>query len=571
VAIRDNVRVRYRDGLILGADELVDDQTYFRAALERRSLARDMFGIAWGLDLVRSGSGIRVSPGVAYGGDGKVIVVREPEDLSPLFDGKPASSDWAVYVELTETTESDKVNTDGSPPLLYCGSPADPRMIEGHRIYLDDVTGQQPARERREGARLEPEADLGGEVESSKNRVCLGMVTIGADDVRSVDATSRAGEAGTTTEQSAAGAQYAGVTAEGIMHPRRWTMMAGREVIPTIQLDPVRGVHLWEPTRAHADLYFDHAGGASFKVTNNGVQLGVSHLVGTTETELLSFSGPPAPEVHVTADLVAEAKLAVSGAASFFGLATMKSGLTVESGKTSVQDIDVALDATFARAVTVTAALTVKGPLTVGDPKSTDAKSIVPATFTGTVEITKTLTVKEDTTLRGPLAVAKTLNVTGATTLTALTASGSTTVNDVNATGTATFNKGVVTKGDGASGVCVELPVAAAVQKGHAAIIDQGGRVVTASATNPTRVIGIFDADTPSGIHARVVVAGVTLGAIDPSQIVGSVQPGDLLVASPSGWLMKPPEPPLVGTLVAKALEPYLTAGAMIRVLVTLG
>ena len=52
MASDDNVRTIYRDGLLLGKDELEDDQNYFRAALERRSLARDMYGIAWGLELM---------------------------------------------------------------------------------------------------------------------------------------------------------------------------------------------------------------------------------------------------------------------------------------------------------------------------------------------------------------------------------------------------------------------------------------------------------------------------------------------------------------------------------------
>ena len=51
MATRDTARVLYRDGQRLGASDLSDDQAYFRGALERRALARDMFGIAFGLKL----------------------------------------------------------------------------------------------------------------------------------------------------------------------------------------------------------------------------------------------------------------------------------------------------------------------------------------------------------------------------------------------------------------------------------------------------------------------------------------------------------------------------------------
>src|SRR5882757_599583 len=95
----DNVRALYRDGLILGADELAGDQSYFRAALERRSLARDMFGIAWGLELVQQPGGIFVMPGVAYGGDGKVMVLRQARELHSQLASLPTTpASVAVYL-----------------------------------------------------------------------------------------------------------------------------------------------------------------------------------------------------------------------------------------------------------------------------------------------------------------------------------------------------------------------------------------------------------------------------------------------------------------------------------------
>jgi len=597
MAIHDNVRPLYRDGLILGADELVDDQDYFRAALKRRSLARDMFGIAWGLDLALSGAAVRVSPGVAYGGDGNAIVVREAEDLSPDLVGKPASTQWAVYLELTETED------DGDPKLTFCNAPVDPRVAEGYRFTLEDVTGQGFASTRREGARIEPDAELNGALDGRQDRVLLGVVMIRSDGSFDVEQAGAALDPSVrpplanAPDPGPAGAQYAGVTAEGIMHPRRWSKQAGSVgVLPAIQLDPDLGVHLREPFIAHEDVYVQRDGGATFRLDNDGAVLNLSHLAGSTDTKLVTFSSPPNPQVKVKADLAAEQKLNVTGASTFAGVVTMQSGLAVTTGNTEVQGLQVDLEAKFAQAVEVDAGLTVKGALTVGDPGSLPVGVLT--TLNGDLDVKKGLTVAGATVLQ------QTLNVAGVTTLTSLNVTGATSFGPISPvtnltvgsltvsthsqlntstgisgilgvsaaatfTGAATFDNRVITRADGSSGICIELTAGGAVTAGHVAALDASGNAVAASSATPTNVIGIFAATATTGNPVQVVVAGVALASILTT--VASIAPGGLLIVGAGGVLITLAAP-APGTLVGKALQQVPMGGTFSRpILVTLG
>src|SRR5262245_55565772 len=137
MAANDNVRVLYKDGLILGADELSDDQAYFRAAIERRSLAGSLYGIAFGLELsqAKAGGPVRLSPGVAWDGDGKAIVVRLPEDVSSRLAGNQDGS-YAIYLSFVEKGNGNKTG------YSFCGAAMDPRIEEGYRI---EVVSPPPA------------------------------------------------------------------------------------------------------------------------------------------------------------------------------------------------------------------------------------------------------------------------------------------------------------------------------------------------------------------------------------------------------------------------------------------
>ena len=182
MATADNVRVRYEDGLILGAAQLSGDQTYFRAALERRSLSRDMFGIGWGLELTvdtaapgaPTSAVVWVEPGIAYGGDGKAIVVRDRTEISSTLNDKrktnPGVSSWAVYLVFQESDQN------GKQAYQFCGQAMDPIKAETFRIDVAPLGGPIGT-EQREGARLAPQSALAGPSDPRQDRIQLGVVS----------------------------------------------------------------------------------------------------------------------------------------------------------------------------------------------------------------------------------------------------------------------------------------------------------------------------------------------------------------------------------------------------------
>ncbi|WP_437727124.1 hypothetical protein [Sorangium sp. So ce861] len=268
----DRIRVAYEDGQVLGAEHLSADQGYFRAALERRSLARDMFGVAFGLELgvVRTearGEIVRVEPGVAFGGDGRVIVVRSPEDLSALLPGRSArDASYAVYLAYAEREEAELRGVFGDRP-------SDRWIVEGHRIELEAEPRPPEPAGRREGPRLSPHAALGEQRGPAQGRVRLGYVDFDGEGRASVRAAARpphraapAAEPGARAEpaagaapEPAAGVQHAGLVGAALAHPRAWRAAQGGELAVAIELDPVRGVHFHHEAVHHAPAFF--AGG----------------------------------------------------------------------------------------------------------------------------------------------------------------------------------------------------------------------------------------------------------------------------------------------------------------------
>jgi hypothetical protein len=267
VASSDNIRVRYEDGLILGAAQLSGDQTYFRAALERRSLARDMFGIAWGLGLRveggASGSIIWLDPGVAYDGEGKPIIVRERAELSsllsPLRKASPDQLEWAVYLVFQETEQQ------GKQSFVYCGQAMAPITTEGYRIEIEPIDTPL-ADDQRPGARLAPQSQLAGSSTPARSRVRLGQVTFASAIGNPTPViTRRKGrieipESADTTSPDAdptlapARAEYVGVVAAQIAHPRQWTGSRNAPALSAaIVLEPDSGIHLEQNTVLHAN------------------------------------------------------------------------------------------------------------------------------------------------------------------------------------------------------------------------------------------------------------------------------------------------------------------------------
>jgi hypothetical protein len=265
----DNVRTQYQDGLVLGAAQLSGDQTYVRAALERRSLTRDMFGIAWGLELTLetaaatspTSSLVRVTPGVAYGGDGKPIVLRDKAEVSSLLktSGAQPSTSWAIYIAYAETAQS------GQSGFSFCGQAMDPTVSEGTQ-FVAELSGSPLGDGERSGPRVVPQSELAGPSDANEDRVLLGVVDFdvsGQPSVRLTPGTVAIPQPAKTPTQAdllkagapPAQAEYIGVVASGIAHPRAWSEAAGATIVPAIELEPDGGIHLRQQTVLHGDAY----------------------------------------------------------------------------------------------------------------------------------------------------------------------------------------------------------------------------------------------------------------------------------------------------------------------------
>ncbi|MGK3995547.1 hypothetical protein [Sorangium sp. So ce1024] len=287
----DRMRVAYENGQVLGAEHLSADQAYFRAALERRSLARDMFGVAFGLELgvVRTearGEIVRVEPGVAFGGDGRVIVVPAPADLSDLLRGRSArDASYAVHLAYAERKD------EALGGVLH-DLPSERWIVEGHRFELEAEPRPPEPAGRREGPRLAPQAPLGAQRGSGQGRVRLGYVDFDGEGRASVRAAARpphraapaaepgarvepgapAAEPGARVEpEPAAGVQHAGLVGAALAHPRAWGAARGGELAVAIELDPVRGVHVHHEAVHHAQAFFTSAIFAGAIVAQEGL------------------------------------------------------------------------------------------------------------------------------------------------------------------------------------------------------------------------------------------------------------------------------------------------------------
>ena len=77
MAARDEriLRVRFGEGQFLGADDLVDEQSYRENAERRHRIGQHSWGIVSGLELASLGSAFSVMPGLAIDGYGRALLV----------------------------------------------------------------------------------------------------------------------------------------------------------------------------------------------------------------------------------------------------------------------------------------------------------------------------------------------------------------------------------------------------------------------------------------------------------------------------------------------------------------
>ncbi|WP_394849957.1 hypothetical protein LZC95_21190 [Pendulispora brunnea] len=574
MANADNVRVLYQDGLILGADELAGDQSYFRAALERRSLTRDAFGIAWGLELEQVKNTILVKPGVAYGGDGKVIVVRQTvEVISRIKSQLRVPSPAMVYLTYAESSDRPK------NVLSFCGQATDPRVVEDFDIEFGDPPPFNVG--QREGARVEPHVNLGGPGDATKSRVALGVIkkldsgdwVVDPNSPRDTFRDAPAPVAGTVAPIDSA--QYIGVLASSVVHPWAWEAGRGGQVKPAIELDPRLGV-----TFHHEAIFREHvifqSGAVAYELRateeeREKQQAGTLQLnaVGAGTSKPKFVVGDKVP-LEIRDNLAVRGQSAFTGEALFSDGVTMKGRLDVD-GKVTCKNLLVIEDAEFKGKVTTTGTINLEGDLTLGgDNKVVTIKGTTtltgPTTFedtatfkkgikvvAGAAELTQGATVSNGLTvngaanLTGGASVAGNLAVTGTATAATLSVSGAANANSANVTGEAKIGSnatvgGTLTVGgastvndltingrlsvpSGFAGAFVhDFPAAAGVTKGTT--VSSDGSAVKPAGADDDPIVGVCVDILPGNI-ARVAVAGKASARFEAT---GSVKPGAFLL-----------------------------------------
>ena len=493
MAANDNVRVLYKDGLILGADELSDDQSYFRAALERRRLASEMFGIAFGLELEQQGELVRLNPGIAWDGNGKAIVVRLPEDISGKLVGKP-DGDYAVFISFVENGDSNKNR------YSFCGTAMDPRIEEAYRI---EVSAPPPAplpEGMHGGSRRAPQSALPAPNEPDKSRILLGIVQLavqadGSQKFTLLPTTPRVPSEAQVLPASADRAEYAGTVTSALIHPRHWTGAGKVSQIGAgvaIELDADSGVHFYQPSVLHRALYISGEP-KSFKLSTDGNALALDVC-------------PPAsaaPTPILTAD---ESKLVAQGNLE------VKKDLTVEK------------EATVQGLLTAAGGLSAGGTTTLGKLKTTDDLDVG-----GKLSVTSSASLKAG------------LECTGATSLAKGTDPGTGLPYELTVEGTAHFKK-IVTFDAGANGLafnnlsCTTLVVSGTTSMGGALtcgsdIVVNGAGSLKVNAAGGLLVAGAAGAQI-TGTGGLQVNATAGLQVIGPASVSGKTTLDDVLTVS---------------------------------------
>jgi hypothetical protein len=396
----DNVRTLYIDGMPLGADELDDDQTYFRAALERRSLARDLYGVAWGLELEMVGASPVVSPGVAYGPDGKAIVVREPVNIADLVEGDPDTK-FEVFLYFAEEQRQNSEFT-------YCNRALDPRVEEAYAIKAFEKEGASKVLRRK--ALLEPHASLPADVTrpGADRRVCLGIVHRTLEDELKVVKQTRKVGCGLGEDVSNEGVDVIGVTGATFTHPLRNTDSVAQTATETsvaFEIGREKGVYFHDPLVVRSGLVLTDDGSISAKVAYDpgggaidpGVVIDICDGA-DAKTALAARVGAGGAELQVPE------KLKVAG------LATL--GVTDVEGKLTTKDvIDAKKDVTIDSGAKLTAGAAV---FTTAPVKATKGLDVEGATTTIKFEATNPAIPVDALVVSGRTRIVKDAVATGA-------------------------------------------------------------------------------------------------------------------------------------------------------------
>jgi hypothetical protein len=156
-------RVRYSLGLVLGEDDLAQEQYYFlqRDRLHARRLHG--YGTVCGLEVTESNGTVTVEEGLAVDRHGRVIRVtpRQCGDLAAwLARQAPASPPLAtVYVALCyRECESDRVPIPGTACRTAEENAAASRITESFELHFLDAPPSQ-LEEAQSGLHHHPEAD----------------------------------------------------------------------------------------------------------------------------------------------------------------------------------------------------------------------------------------------------------------------------------------------------------------------------------------------------------------------------------------------------------------------------
>lgn len=572
MANNDNVRVLYKDGLILGADELSDDQSYFRAALERRSLAGTPQGIAYGLALTQQTDGpVILAPGVAWDGNGKAVVVRQQVDLSGLLSGEQ-NGRYAVFLVFVEK------NAVGKAGHVFCGAPMDPRIEEVYRIEVTSDVPLDPGPGYRGPSRRAPQSSLPAPSDRDAGRILLGIVKVespanGGKTLELSLGKSRIPGVDLHFPPIAERAEYAGTATAALIHPRHWTesgQAGATRAGVALELDPDRGVHVHQPAIHHAEVHFIGSD-ASFNLSVDKTALTLAHS--DPFVELLKASKD---RIEILSDLKLMKAVEVTGPATFQGSVEVKGSLEI-SGTTKFGAV-TAGDATVNGKLSVKGAAIFDDTLSVaGEVKLTGASKQLsvegPAVFKNTVNfaggttganfgalsctslivtgiadfnteiMSKKLTV-------ATISETSTLKVTNEATITKLTVAGKTTLSDVLASGPIVARGGIAIPVSG-SGLTTGMVVAPDPNN-----VPVGNAVVA--------VIAAGDSKTAIGIYMNTAAGNVAVGSgYAEAQIDGALpQIGSWLKVKIGGKLeLDNAVPPQAGTRVAKLLSTTQTNG----------
>ena len=117
-------RVRYRDGQLLRAADLLAEQAYRREQRRRHNVAQHGWGIVHGLRISATGAGVAVEPGIAIDGYGRELVLGgeqtvEERELSAVDAGCVAI--WLILCSVPDSAPGGGMRDEVRVYLSPCG------------------------------------------------------------------------------------------------------------------------------------------------------------------------------------------------------------------------------------------------------------------------------------------------------------------------------------------------------------------------------------------------------------------------------------------------------------------